>query len=985
MGRVAVQKILGRKSVGLPLGTAVLLSLLQLWLGTPMGYASMSAETAGAGSIPEDFSEYNLETITVEAKRPDWETKLSPGTVTVIRPEDYKGEQKSLPDLLREVPGVHVREVNGKGQYTTVTVRGSTAAQVGIFVDGVLTNLGGDAAVDISTIPVKNVERIEVYRGYIPARFGGTFMGGVINIVTKKPTKIGASAEVGKTSLGGDSVAIEVTAPLGDGSLLFGVNYEDSDGDFKYDNIATKRILPHLQLTVDSLGNSISNFYRRRVDIAQESGKTTLSPEQFEYYKNHIDEWQNFVNNTGTNPNSGLYQNVRDKYYNVSTERINEGLGFDDRAVELVKNSEKADAYLEMAKFVYPWYDNATDDRKERVLDQVIKDDWDGRYSYGGVISKQTDHSYDDKNPPGDKYYDPTFREKMIKEYLERYAAPDADRNAAEFVDGMKDEKNLESLKKQKKEAEKRLQQAKDKRRYRRYNDYRNSSVLAKWQNQNWMAKLSWNEINRHLPDSVWGDSANDAMDSYRTDLEDIYYAESRRQKLSNTEALLQHRSQVGRLEWGWQFDYLHQNKRYRTETKLEYPDNFRWKQVPLREWSRYKSNKYNGQIDGTYQLDSRNLLDFQVNYSHERLGVEGSLMDKVLGDDVIGNLLGQMRNRYDQNIFNFQMQDSINLDSKGTLVLTPAIRYNQSKIIGYSDGNRFKENQKSRFHWLHPKDSQTNGKGTWQIALKKQFDDHFTLRATGGTYYRLLNMYEIAGDGAGILPASRDGSENVFPLPEEGKQFDFSALWNGKVLGADNTTTVTYFWRHSDNMLQLYRAGLDYWSYFNDNRGQAHGWELQSNFKWKKFELDAKATQTIKTVQRRNSSVHYDWMEVHPTYQPEWETNVRLIYHPTDRWAVFGEMHYTDSYFTHYSTSIAGGLENYLAGKPTSNLTVYNAGIKWTPSPSWLVAFGCNDIFNRGPKQRVRSSTYSYEPGYINVEYPLQGRTYYATVKYMF
>ena len=120
-------------------------------------------------------------------------------------------------------------------------------------------------------------------------------------------------------------------------------------------------------------------------------------------------------------------------------------------------------------------------------LCSAIKDDWDGRYSYGGVISKQTDHSYDDKNPPGDKYYDPTFREKMIKEYLERYAAPDADRNAAEFVDGMKDEKNLESLKKQKKEAEKRLQQAKDKRRYRRYNDYRNSSVLAKWQNQNWM------------------------------------------------------------------------------------------------------------------------------------------------------------------------------------------------------------------------------------------------------------------------------------------------------------------------------------------------------------------------------------------------------------------------------------------------------------------------------------------------------------------
>jgi vitamin B12 transporter len=133
----------------------------------------------------------------------------------VIRPDDYKGEQKDLADFLKMVPGVHVREVNGKGQYTTVSVRGSTAAQVGVFVDGILFNLGGDAAADISTIPVKNVERIEVYRGYIPARFGGTYMGGVVNIVTKKPTKANVSASVGKKSYGGYSGSVEVDAPLG--------------------------------------------------------------------------------------------------------------------------------------------------------------------------------------------------------------------------------------------------------------------------------------------------------------------------------------------------------------------------------------------------------------------------------------------------------------------------------------------------------------------------------------------------------------------------------------------------------------------------------------------------------------------------------------------------------------------------------------------------------------------------------------------------
>ena len=193
---------------------------------------------SAAGNEDDALDVYDIGEITVEAKRPDWEEKLSPGTVTVIEPKKYEGEQKTLPELLKEVPGVHVRAVNGKGQYTTVTVRGSTAAQVGVFVDGVLTNLGGDAAVDISSIPVKNVERIEVYRGYIPARFGGTFMGGVINVVTKKPEKAQGSAEIGMGSYGEKKGAVEISAPVGGGSLLFAMNHETSDGDFTYENYA---------------------------------------------------------------------------------------------------------------------------------------------------------------------------------------------------------------------------------------------------------------------------------------------------------------------------------------------------------------------------------------------------------------------------------------------------------------------------------------------------------------------------------------------------------------------------------------------------------------------------------------------------------------------------------------------------------------------------------------------------------------------------
>ena len=123
-----------------------------------------------------------------------------------------KGEQKNLPELLKQVPGLHIIELKGRGAYTTASVRGSTASQVAVYVDGVLMNLGSEAAVDLSTIPVENVERIEVYRGYIPARFGGASMGGVINIITKNPDGKGKGDVYKRQTEARRPVCIEVAA-----------------------------------------------------------------------------------------------------------------------------------------------------------------------------------------------------------------------------------------------------------------------------------------------------------------------------------------------------------------------------------------------------------------------------------------------------------------------------------------------------------------------------------------------------------------------------------------------------------------------------------------------------------------------------------------------------------------------------------------------------------------------------------------------------
>ena len=512
--------------------------------------------------------------------------------------------------------------------------------------------------------------------------------------------------------------------------------------------------------------------------------------------------------------------------------------------------------------------------------------------------------------------------------------------------------------------------------------------TLIKWQDKNWMIKGTWKRISRHLPDSLWGDSIKDAIDKKLLDIEDVYYASDRKQTIDSKELFVQNRQEHGRLEWGWRLDYLHQKKKYDVGTKLEYPENFRWKNIPLREWSRYNSNKYNFQIDGGYKLSDRQMLDFLFNYSREKMTVDGSLMDAVM-EGTIGSMVAQMRNRYEQHILNFQVQDSITLDKKGSWVLTPAIRFNQSKIIGFSDSKRFKDEASGHFFWIHPKDTQTDGKWTWQLALKKEVNDNLTLRMTGGTYFRLLNMYEIAGDGAGILPSTRrldDTYSAVFPQPEYGKQFDGSILWNGKLLGADNQTTLTYFWRDSQRMLQLFRAGLDYWSYFNDNKGKVHGVELQSYWKWNKFSINTELTYTKSHMERKNTTVHYDFTDIWATYQPEWEGNIRFTWSPNDKVSVYDEFHYTGKYFTYYGKAKSGAYSaSSRMGNPVSSLMTMNAGLKWKPAKHVQLTLGCNDIFNKGPKLKIWDHVAFEEDGYVNPDFVIQGRTYFATLRYEF
>lgn len=1026
------------------LGTAVVATLCSITNNFSGGVGA--AEALSASDAPE----FELAGITVEAKRPDWESKLSPGTVTVIRPEEYKGEQKDLPDLLKMVPGVHVREVNGKGQYTVVTVRGSTAAQVGVFVDGVMTNLGGDAAVDISTIPVKNVERIEVYRGYIPARFGGTFIGGVINVVTKKPTKANISAELGKASFGGKSASLEVVSPLASGSLLVGLNYEAAKGDFPYHNYSMDSDIARASYRKDyedalrgveayTKMTDSNTFHKTNIDSLYNNGDGKISKEVYDKFVDssgqvNSEGWLDFVRSGGLIQAEIEYakekaredaqvdktwkddSNYADKnllnqayqYYCKDHADIYVTKGGAGYKKAFAKTFKKMQNLLEKEKNE----GSLTDDDKEsleyqkeklgEMLTGKLKDAWNDNSS-----PFFTDNP-DAKAQVDDKIYAEV--DKKINAEIESIKNSEAneknnfDTNGSVYRDlkyklseEEKKLKNAEALEKAKAE------------RHRKYNDRKNISSLIKWQNDNWMVKASYNHINRHLPDSLWGMeqvASNGWNVGAGTDVYDHFFADSRKQTMDTYDLMLQNRQQHGRLEWGWFVDYQHQKKKYNAEHKLYYPWDENGKDIPelsasseadtwrnsvLRGWSQYNSNKYNLQMDGSYKLSERQILEFQANYSYEKMNIDGHNMYRALNTKELWEWLAptwRVRNRYEQKILNIQLQDTITLDKKASWFLTPSWRFNSSTIVGYSDSKNFRDipdNSANAIKWFHPRDSQRDRKGTWQLALKKNVNDNLTFRMTGGTYYRLLNMYEIAGDGAGILPMPHKGWDTAaFPQPEYGKQFDFSTLWNGKFGKSDAYVTLTYFWRDTQRMLQLRRMAKDFFSYTNDSKGKVHGFELQSGLKWDHFSVDLEATYTnthaMAKTDKNIPGGDDEWYESRATYQPEWEGNVRLSWFPSPKFTLFSEAHYIGKFYTYTLHGIASK-DKFDLGCPTPSTTVVNAGIKLQPNKAWQFTLGCNDIFNQNPKQKILIG----DDMYINPACPLQGRTYYATIHYEF
>lgn len=190
--------------------------------------------TRAADLAPAEWSQIAQATQASEAQTNDLDEVIVTGSVRTRRQSETTApaytidrrqlEQKgarTLGDAIRNVPGV-ASNIYGAGSdvHNGHFIRGLPTTSTAILIDGrPISNLN-QQHFDPGEIPVNNVERVEVMPTGGTTLYGSTALGGVINVITRKPTR---------------PLEGQVSVEFGSyGYSKYGAYYQGRSGNFTY-------------------------------------------------------------------------------------------------------------------------------------------------------------------------------------------------------------------------------------------------------------------------------------------------------------------------------------------------------------------------------------------------------------------------------------------------------------------------------------------------------------------------------------------------------------------------------------------------------------------------------------------------------------------------------------------------------------------------------------------------------------------------------
>lgn len=155
---------------------------------TGLRAACLAALLAGGAPAAADIVE--LDAVIVTAPSADGTVRTTPHGVSVITAEDIaRSTAGTVGELLSREANLNLQSFTGNDNRSAIDIRGmgaTASSNVLVLVDGVRLNDSDLSAPDLATIPLAQIERVEIIRGGGAVRYGNGAVGGVINIITKR-------------------------------------------------------------------------------------------------------------------------------------------------------------------------------------------------------------------------------------------------------------------------------------------------------------------------------------------------------------------------------------------------------------------------------------------------------------------------------------------------------------------------------------------------------------------------------------------------------------------------------------------------------------------------------------------------------------------------------------------------------------------------------------------------------------------------------
>lgn len=135
-----------------------------------------------------------LDTLVVTATRSKEKIGNVPARISVIDQNAIKKNPAlNLSDLIQQDPSVYVKQSGGMGQISEIGLRGTKAVHTLVLKDGARLNSQNELGpLYPAYLDTSDVQQIEILKGPASVQYGSDAIGGVVQLISKKPVKSGA-------------------------------------------------------------------------------------------------------------------------------------------------------------------------------------------------------------------------------------------------------------------------------------------------------------------------------------------------------------------------------------------------------------------------------------------------------------------------------------------------------------------------------------------------------------------------------------------------------------------------------------------------------------------------------------------------------------------------------------------------------------------------------------------------------------------------